>query len=190
MLKKILISRVRIRILEKYLLNPHSSFHVRGLMRELNEEINAVRRELINLEEAGILKSKKDKNMVVYTIDHSSPYISTLRTLFFKDSTLGQKLFERVKTLVGLKALVVTESFLNGNHKSDADIDMLFLGDCKVREVKDIITELEKDLEKEIRATSMKQEDFEFAKKKKDTVINNLLSQDLIQVYGEINDLL
>lgn len=190
MLKSILISRVRIRILEKYLLNPHSSFHVRGLVRELNEEINAVRRELINLEEAGILKSKKDKNMVVYTLDNRSPYISNLRTLFFKDSKLGQKILARVKDMEGLKALVVTESFLNGENKSEADIDMLFLGDCKVREVKDVISELEKDLGKELRATSMKQEDFEFAKKKKDQVITNLLSQDLIQVYGELNDLL
>jgi len=190
MLKKILISRVRIRILEKYLLNPHSSFHVRGLVRELNEEINAVRRELINLEETGILKSKKDKNMVVYTLDHKSPFISNLRTIFFKDSKLGEKILERVKNLEGLKALVVTESFLNSEHQSDTDIDMLFLGNCKVREVKDIIAELEKDLEKEIRATSMNQEDFEFAKKKKDAVITNLLSQDLIQVYGELNDLL
>jgi DNA-binding transcriptional regulator YhcF (GntR family) len=190
MLKKILISRVRIRILEKYLLNPKSSFHVRGLVRELNEEINAVRRELINLEEAGILKSKKDKNMVVYTLDHSSPFIHNLRTLFFKNSKLGGKILERVKNITGLKALVVTESFLNGENTNDADIDMLFLGDCKVREIKDVITELEKDLDKEIRATSMKQEDFEFAKKKKDVVVTNLLSQDLVQVYGELNDLL
>lgn len=190
MLKKILISRVRIRILEKYLLNPNSSFHVRGLVRELNEEINAVRRELINLEEAGILKSKKDKNMIVYTIDNSSPFISDLRTVFFKNTKLGQKIYERVKRMDGLKAVVVSESFLNGKHKSDEDIDMLFLGDTKVRDIKDVISELEKDLEKEIRATSMKQEDFEFAKKKKDAVITNLLNQDLIQIYGEINDLL
>jgi predicted nucleotidyltransferase len=190
MLKKILISRVRIRILEKYLLNPHTSYHVRGLVRELNEEINAVRRELLNLEDAGILKSKKDRNMIVYTLDHNSPFIFELRALFFKNSKLGQKMYERVKNLDGLKALLITSSFLNGKHKNDSDIDMLFLGDCKVREVKEIIAELEKDLEKEITATSMKQEDFEFAKKKNDAVINNLLSQDLIQVYGQINDLL
>jgi DNA-binding transcriptional regulator YhcF (GntR family) len=190
MLKQILISRVRIKILEKYLLNPHIEFHVRGLVRELNEEINAVRRELINLEEAGILKSHKDKNMIVYKVDHDSQYIPVLRTLFFKNSTLGNKIYERVKNLDGLKALVVTESFLNGKQKSDDNIDMLFLGKCRVKDVKDIITELEKDLEKEITATSMTQEDFEFAKKKKDSVITNLLDQELIQVYGKLNDLL
>jgi predicted nucleotidyltransferase len=190
MLKKILISRVRIRILEKYLLNPHSSFHVRGLVRELNEEINAVRRELINLEEAGILKSKKDKNMVVYTLDNRSPYITNLRTLFFKNSKLGQKINDRVKSLDNLDALIITESFLTGTHVSESDIDMLFLGNCRVKDIKDIVGELEKDLEREIRASVMKQEDFEFAKKKKDPVVTNLLNQKLIQAYGKLNDIL
>lgn len=190
MLKKILISRVRIKILEKYLLNPGISFHVRGLVRELNEEINAVRRELINLEEAGILKSKKDKNMIVYTVDSDSPYISHLRTLFFQNSKLGSKIYQRVKNLDGLDAVVVTESFLNGKQRSKDDIDMLFLGTPRVKDVKEVISELEKDLEREITATSMKQEDFEFSKKKKDPVITNLLDQKLVQVYGELNDLL
>ena len=190
MLKKILISRVRIRILEKYLLNPKSSFHVRGLVRELNEEINAVRRELINLENTGILKSKPDRNMLVYTVNKDNPYINDLRTLVFKDSKLGTKIMERADKLNGLKALVITESFLNGNHKSEDDIDMLFLGDSKVRDVKDLVSELEKDLDREIRAIAMKQEDFEFAKKKKDAVIINLLNQDLIQVFGKLSDLL
>jgi len=190
MLKKILISRVRIRILEKYLLHPNSSYHVRGLVRELNEEINAVRRELINLEETGILKSKKNKNMLVYTINKDNPYLNDLRSLFFKDSKIGNKIMERAKNLEGLQALVVTECFLTGKYKSETDIDMLFLGNAKVREVKDLVGELEKDLDREIRASVMKQEDFEFAKKKKDPVINNLLNEKLIQVYGTLSDLL
>jgi bacterioferritin (cytochrome b1) len=67
---------------------------------------------------------------------------------------------------------------------------MLFLGNSRVKDVKDIVSELEKDLEREIRATVMKQEDFEFAKKKKDPVVTNLLNQKLIQVYGNLTDLL
>jgi predicted nucleotidyltransferase len=159
-------------------------------VRELNEEINAVRRELISLEEAGLLKSKPEKNMVIYTLDNSSPYINELRTLFFKNSKLGQRILERVKRLNDLSALVITESFLTGKHRSDSDVDMLFLGNTRVKEIKDIVNELEKDLEKEIRATVMKQEDFEFAKKKKDPVVTNLLDQTLIQAYGDLTDLL
>ena len=50
MLKKLFISKVRIRILEQYMLDMNAAFHVRGLVRTLEEEINAVRRELLNLQ--------------------------------------------------------------------------------------------------------------------------------------------
>ena len=61
MLKKLFISKVRISILGVYLSDLDTSHHVRELVRILDEEINSVRRELMNLESAGLLKSKKEK---------------------------------------------------------------------------------------------------------------------------------
>ena len=52
MLKNLFISKVRISILTVFLSNINTPYHVRGLVRMLDEEINAVRRELINLENA------------------------------------------------------------------------------------------------------------------------------------------
>ena len=190
LLKKLFISKVRIRILETYLLNPTVSFHVRGLVRELNEEINAVRRELINLEGIGLLKSKRDKNKLVYRLDRECTAIPELQTLFLKNSKLGQKILERIKNIEGLESLIVTESFLTENYLSEYDIDMLFLGDPKIRDIKNAITELEKDLERELKASVMKREDFDFAKKKKDPIIMNLLKQNIVLIYGKPNTLL
>jgi len=69
MLKKLFISKVRISILEVFLSNLDAAHHVRELVRILDEEINAVRRELMNLESAGLLKSKKEGNKVVYRVN-------------------------------------------------------------------------------------------------------------------------
>jgi hypothetical protein len=190
MLKKLLISKVRIRILEKYFLNPSASYHVRGLVRELNEEINAVRRELMNLEDAGILKSKKDRNKLVFKLDTECPILYELQALFVKDSKFGKKILERVQGIDGIEAVVITENFLTGKHTSENDIDILFLGDVKIKDVKTAISELEKDLERELRATAMKREDFDFAKKKKDPVVLNLINQNIIIIYGTPNTLL
>ena len=135
MLKKLLISKVRIRILEKYFLNPSVSYHVRGLVRELNEEINAVRRELINLEEAGVLKSKKDKNKLIFKLNTECPILTELQSLFIKDSKFGHKILERVQGIEGLEAVVITEHFLTGKHNSENDIDILFLGDARIKDI-------------------------------------------------------
>ncbi|HCC68091.1 TPA: hypothetical protein DEP90_02720 [Patescibacteria group bacterium] len=190
LLKKLFISKVRIRILEKYLLNPSISFHVRGLVRELNEEINAVRRELINLEAIGLLKSKRDKNKLVYKLNRECTSIPELQTLFLKNSKLGQKILERVQNIEGLESLIVTESFLTETYLSENDIDMLFLGNPKIKDIKNVITELERDLERELKASAMKREDFDFAKKKKDPIVMNLLKQNIVLIYGNPNTLL
>ena len=55
-LNDIITSRVRIKLLELYFANPTEMYHVRGVVREVKEEINAVRRELTRMESAGILK--------------------------------------------------------------------------------------------------------------------------------------
>ncbi|MCD4811939.1 hypothetical protein K8R14_05100 [bacterium] len=190
LLKKLFISKVRIRILEKYLLNPPITFHVRGLVRELNEEINAVRRELINLENIGILKSKRDKNKLVYSLIKDCPVVPALQTMFLKDSKLGQTILSRVQDIEGLDVVLITENFLTQRHNSQDDIDILFLGNSKIRDIKHAINELEKDLDRELKASAMKREDFDFAKKKKDPVVMNLLNQDIILLYGELNSLL
>lgn len=46
---------------------------MRELSRDLDEQINSIRRELINLEELGILKSKTADNKKIYTINSKSP---------------------------------------------------------------------------------------------------------------------
>ena len=190
MLKHLFISKVRIRILEKFYLNPSTSYHVRGMVRELNEEINAVRRELINLEAIGILKSKRDKNKLVYKLTDDCIIFHELQSMFVKNSKLGKKIVERASEIEGLDALIITKNFLNDEPTPEDDIDMLFLGDARIKDIKDTISELEKDLEKELKATAMKKEDFDFAKKKKDPIVMNLLKQDIILIYGNLNALL
>ena len=190
MLKTILISRVRIRILETYFLNPGVKYHVRGIVRELNEEINAVRRELLNLEATGILKSKKDGNKIVYQLDPDCTVIPELKSLLIKDSKTGKKIIERVKEIEDLDAVILTDNFLTQTYPSEKDIDMLFLGNAKIKDIKLAITQLESDLDRELRATAMKREDFDFAKKKKDEVVMNLLKQNATLIYGTPTSLL
>jgi hypothetical protein len=53
----IITSKVRIKILELFFSNIREIYHVRGIVREITEEINAVRRELAKLEKDGVLRN-------------------------------------------------------------------------------------------------------------------------------------
>jgi len=84
MLKSLFISKVRIRVLAKYMEDVNKPYHVRGLVRELGEEINAVRRELLSLKKAGLLTSKKDGNKIMYTVDKQCPIVWEFKISLFQ----------------------------------------------------------------------------------------------------------
>ena len=93
MLKSLFVSKVRIKVLAKYMEDVNKSYHVRGLVRELGEEINAVRRELLSLKKAGLLESHKEGNKIMYTINKQCPILWELRSMFFKESDIGKLLY-------------------------------------------------------------------------------------------------
>jgi len=68
MLVDILISKVRVKVLELFLGNPGQIYHVRDIVRRVDEEINAVRRELARLEKTGLLTSEWRANRWFYAI--------------------------------------------------------------------------------------------------------------------------
>lgn len=190
MLKSLFISKVRVSILRTYLLDMKASFHIRRLVRELDEEINAVRRELMNLEEAGILKSKKDGNKLVYTVNTKCAVLPELRGLFFKQSPLGKEITKLAQSLNGVKMVILTESYIKERYENKTDVDLLFIGDMKVRDLSSAVSEIEKELGRELRFSAIKREDYEFARKKKEPFLMNILEKDKIIMFGELSDLL
>lgn len=190
MLKNLFISKVRISVLETYMSNLDSAYHVRGLVRILDEEINAVRRELMNLEKAGILKSKKDGNKVVYRINKDCPIIYELRAIFFKESEAGEKIMNIAKSIEGVEVVVLTNSFIKKKHENPTDVDFLFIGNMKIRDLTNAVAQLEKETGQEIRFSAITKEDFDFARKKKEPFLMNILEHDKILLYGQISDLL
>ncbi len=59
-LEDLITSKVRVKIIELFCSNPREMYHVRGIVREAQEEINAVRRELLRLDAAGMIKKEKN----------------------------------------------------------------------------------------------------------------------------------
>jgi len=190
MLKNLFISKVRVKILNQYMTNFTASFHVRGLVRILDEEINAVRRELLNLQDAGILKSHKDGNKLIYKLNKDCSILWELRSMFFKESKIGTAILKSTSSIEGINVIVLTDSFLKSEHASPTDVDLLFIGTMKVKDLSSAIAQVEKELAREIRFSAIKREDFDFARKKKEPFLMNILENDKIILFGQISDLL
>jgi DNA-binding transcriptional ArsR family regulator len=73
MLERLFSSWTRVKLMELLLLRPEREVHVREICRLTGLNINAVRRELANLEELGLLRSRWAGNARFYTANIAFP---------------------------------------------------------------------------------------------------------------------
>lgn len=69
MIDQLFGSKTRVKLLKFFFSNQDEEFFVRELTRLLDEQINSIRRELINLAEAGVVLSIEKENKVFYRLN-------------------------------------------------------------------------------------------------------------------------
>jgi predicted transcriptional regulator len=84
MLETLFSSRVRLKVLEAFMINPTAKYHSRELARLIGERQNAVWRELQNLEEGGLLNSETIGKRKDYSLCSEHPLYPELRRLILK----------------------------------------------------------------------------------------------------------
>src|SRR6266404_3728556 len=139
-LNDIITSKVRIEILELFFSNPTEMYHVRGIVRETDEEINAVRRELTHLEAGGVVKKEARGNRVYYFLRPDYPMYGDLVSIVAKTTGLGASLISN-KSKIG-KPLYIMFSGRFARHKKrkkDDDVDILVVGDITLPEIATLI---------------------------------------------------
>src|SRR3989344_3377704 len=118
MLIDILISKVRVKILELFLGVPGQSYHVRDIVRRVSEEINAVRRELSRLEKTGLLESEWRANRRYYSVKKDFIFLPEFLSMVNKSIGLGGKIIENKAKLGKIKYAMLSGSFIKGNRNS------------------------------------------------------------------------
>ncbi len=94
MLEKLFTSKTRVKLLNLFLLNPETELYVREIARKTNENTNAIRRELQNLEDIGLLLSEKKGNLKYYSINKKMPLYIELKNIILKTGGVGRILSE------------------------------------------------------------------------------------------------
>ncbi len=128
-LEDIIISRVRVKILTLFLSHPGTIFHVRDIVRKVDEEINAVRRELAHMEDAGMVSKEQRANRLFYSFRKDYPLYNELLDLMGKTSGFGADVLKHKAKLGKLKFVMVSGRYLRGlQKKSQTDVDVLVVG--------------------------------------------------------------
>src|SRR3989338_153898 len=82
MLEPLISSRIRRTLFEYLLAHPTQYFYLRGLAKDLHLSISPLRRELMRLEQAGVLAVVQEANIRFYRVNTESPVYRQLRQAF------------------------------------------------------------------------------------------------------------
>jgi len=186
----IVTSKVRIKILELFFADLREMYHVRGIVREIKEEINAVRRELQRLEEAGILKKEARGNRVYYWVRRDYPLFDDILAIVSKTTGLGAEIIKNRNKIGKVNFVMFSGSFGRRTpRKHEEEVDVLVVGEVVLPELAAIIRVEESRRGKEINYTVMTKEEFEFRKKRRDPFLSGILAKSRIMIIGDEEDL-
>ena len=92
--EKLFGSKTRAKLLRLFFESPSKSYYVREITRVIDEQINSVRRELLNLEGIGVIKSETYDNKVYYSANQKHPFSKPLNEMFniIIDARSGEKI--------------------------------------------------------------------------------------------------
>ena len=185
-LNDFITSKVRIQILELFYANPNEMYHVRGVVREIKEEINAVRRDLSRLEKAGILKREPRGNRVYYFLRQDYPMFGDLLSMICKATGLGGQLTDSKNKIGKPTVIMFSGQFARHKKRSKEDeVDILIVGDVNLPELATLIRMEESKRGYEINYTVMGRDEFEFRKKRRDPFLQGILSASRVMILGD-----
>jgi uncharacterized protein len=189
-LEDIIISRVRVKILTLFLSHPGVIFHVRDIVRKVDEEINAVRRELAHMEKAGMVSKEQRANRLFYSFRKDYPLYFELLEIIGKSFGLGGDILKNRAKLGKLKFVMVSGSYLRGlTKKSQTDVDLLVVGTVVLPELSQIIKAEEARREREINYTVMTEEEFAFRKSRRDPFVLAVIGGSRVMIIGDEEEL-
>lgn len=186
MLGKLFTSKTRVKILTLFTMNPGKEMFVREISRATDENINAVRRELSNLEEIGLLMSEKKGNMKYYTVRKDFPIYEELKSIVLKTEGASKFLKDNLKEMKNIKLAFIYGSFARGEATAASDIDIFLVGNLDEDQLIREVLKLEKVLLRDVNYTLFSPEEFEGRIHAEDPFVLNVLREPKIMITGDL----
>jgi DNA-binding transcriptional ArsR family regulator len=184
-LKDLFISKTRVKLLDIFLSNPGELFYVRQLTRQTNEEINAVRRELLRMETLGLVKSEKRGNRLYYFFRDDYLFYQDLLKMVAKANGLGQELIKQKNKIGNIKFTFMSGRFIRRLKPKEGYVDVLVVGEVVMAQLAALIRKYENLLDREINYTAMTEEEYQFRKRRRDPFILQVLAQSRVMLIGD-----
>jgi predicted nucleotidyltransferase len=188
MLEAIISSKTRVKLLTLFLLSPEREYYVREIVRMMEENINAVRRELANLESFGLISGVKKGNQQYYAVNRDFFLYEDLQRIVLKTEGVARVIKEKLANLEKIDCMFIYGSFATGKGTAKSDIDLFIVGDVDEHTIIPLVHESELVLNREINYTLMHRDEMRKRKKTGDPFVKNVMQESRIMIIGTCDD--
>lgn len=163
-------------VIEDVVSRNSTGFFIRELCRDVDEQINAVRRELMNLEALGILKSYEQNKKKFYHMNRNSLIYNELKEMFLKSYDVMAPMKEFFKWRKTLDLVTISNGVLDfRNETTNNIVDIFIIGELDKIEFNNF---LEKTFfGKKVKYAIMSLDDFTNRLEYNDKLVLSILSQ-------------
>jgi len=189
MLEHLFGSKTRLKLLQIFFGNTDKTFYLRELSRQAGVQLNAVRRELMNLEKIGIIvqaDGKSKDRSKHYQLQTGCLLYQEMKDLLSKAQMLEEReLAEEIKKHAGkIKFFLLTGLFTDD---SEANSDILLVGKIKPMNVARLVKQFERLMNNEIRYTIMDEKEFKERREVGDKFLYNLFESKHVVLVDDIS---
>ncbi|KKR93132.1 MAG: Transcriptional regulator [Candidatus Daviesbacteria bacterium GW2011_GWA1_41_61] len=189
-MEELFISRVRVKLLTLFLTSQEPLLHVREIVRRVDEEINAVRRELLRMEKFGMVASEWRANRRLYHFRKDYIFYHQLVGMVAKQSGLGGEIIKNRVRLGKIKYAMIATRFFKRQPSGPEDVDLLVVGQIVLPELQSLISNEQAKRDQEINYSFMDEAEFQFRVRRRDPFILRVVTQSKIMLIGDEEDLL
>lgn len=192
MFEQLFGSKTRVKLLSLFYNNPDRPFYVREITRKIDEQINSVRRELQNLLNIGIVRSVSQSNRLYYEINPKYKFHKQLQEIFrqipsktkeIKQTKEEDRILKQLQKSGNVRLAFLTGAFVRGSTQM---IDIFIVGDMNKAQLARVITDLEKEMNRELNFTTMTIEDFDYRRNLNDRFLTDILDENKIILADRI----
>jgi len=127
MLKSIITSETRIKLLLRFFLNPKTRGYLRQLAKDFGESTNSIRVELNKLTEAQMLTSAQEGRNKLYQANTEHPLFNDIRNIVLKSTGIDKVISNIIKNLGPIHLAFIRGDYAVG--KDSGLIDLVVVGD-------------------------------------------------------------
>jgi predicted nucleotidyltransferase len=175
-------SKIVIKVLGYFLINPKKKYYINELAKNLEIDPGNLFRKLKELEEEGILISEKKGNQRYYGLNKEYHLLKEIKQYYKVKYGVDNLIKEKLKEVEKINEAYIFGSYAKGTISEESDIDVLLVGDHSPIDAKRKILPLQRSLGREINIIDLSLEEFKEKKKEKDEFIENIFSEKIIKI--------